>query len=136
MNHWIFQAKPERYDLRDANNLRPGDQEDWVASRYRSKMRPGDLVFFWLAGPPDIRGIYGWGQLKSRPFSAKGGSRVSVTYRKRLSEFLPASALKKTKALGNLLILRLAVGTNFELSPSEAKAIAHLLKSSERPGGF
>ncbi|HXO30850.1 MAG TPA: EVE domain-containing protein [Candidatus Acidoferrales bacterium] len=58
MNYWIFQSVTERYDLRET--LQEGKEETWVISRYWQQMLPGDLVFFWLGGPPAIRGIYGW----------------------------------------------------------------------------
>lgn len=72
MNYWIFQAKPERFDLRKPGTIEAGKSDDWDATRYRSEMMPGDKVFFWLAGNEDHRGIYGWGELTSEPHP--GGS--------------------------------------------------------------
>ena len=83
MNYWIFQAIPERYDLRE--HFPKDDASDkeatWYATRYRSQMEPGDLVFFWLGGDEQIRGIYGWGHLTSKAYIKKNWDSYGVVVR-------------------------------------------------------
>ena len=133
LNYWIFQSKPGRYDLRE--RLVAEREEPWIASRYRTKMKPGDLVFLWMSGPPEIRGIYGWGRLTSVPFESEDGHRVKVLYQKKLREFIPVAAVKKTSALRNLMILNLAIGTNFWINEKEGRTICKLMQNDERPKG-
>jgi predicted RNA-binding protein with PUA-like domain len=133
MNYWIFQAVPDRYDLREE----PADGENitWYATRYRSRMEIGDLVFFWLGGPPDIRGIYGWGHLTGKPYIIPSWSDygVDVRFEKRLRPHLSVGAIKNRRELLGMQILNMAVGSNFYISPDEARAISSLMPSSERP---
>ena len=133
MNYWIFQSIPERQDLRVT--LQEGKEDTRLASRYRQKMMPGDLVYFWLAGPDGIRGIYGWGTLLTSPYFNEQLQqfRVDVRYEKRLKQHLAAEKLKSTEKLNNLMIFRAPQATNFLLSKEEAHAIAELMSSDERP---
>lgn len=133
MNHWIFQSKPERYDLRDPGNMVPGTNDTWIASRYRTEMRPGDLVFFWMSGSADERGIYGWGRLSGRPRPDGDGHIVDIRYERRLTHHLPAQHIAAERGLADLLILRIAIGTNFLINRQEAQHIARLLARDERP---
>ena len=55
--YWIFQSRPDRYDLRQ--ELYPGKIDSWDATRYRNFMEPGGIVFFRLSGEPEHRGISG-----------------------------------------------------------------------------
>jgi predicted RNA-binding protein with PUA-like domain len=133
MNHWIFQAVPRQYDLR----TEPSDAETvaWNATRYRSRMEIGDLVFFWLGGPPDIRGIYGWGYLKSKPYQSRewDGYAIDVNFQKRLRPHVQITSIKERNDLANLQILNIAVGSNFYISKEEARALADLMPASDRP---
>jgi predicted RNA-binding protein with PUA-like domain len=133
MNYWIFQSRPERFDLR--TRLVEGQSDDWVASRYRNAMQPGDLVFFWLSGDEAIRGIYGWGKLTSEPYadSSEEGYGVKLVYEKKLREHIPVRVIREHDQLSDLLILKVAIGTNFKISPEEASAIAALIAPDERP---
>lgn len=133
MNYWIFQAKTDRYDLSDPEILSEGKEEAWLATRYRIYMEPGDLVYLWLAGPPQIRGIYGWGRLISEPYPTEIGYRVKVAYDKRLAQHLMADEIFSHNSLNGLLIRKLAIGTNFRISQSQAQAIGMLLPESDRP---
>ena len=66
MNVFLFQSAPEQYDLR--KELRPGEFDNWHATRYRMEMHPGDIVFFWMGGDQNFRGLYGWGEITSEPY--------------------------------------------------------------------
>ena len=133
MNYWIFQSVVEQQDLRE--RLQEGKEDTRLASRYRQQMSVGDLVFFWLGGSDDIRGIYGWGKLLSEPeFKAdRQEYRVRVRYDKRLSNHLRVGQIRAVPELKNLLILRAPQATNFILCREEAQSIANLIDPSERP---
>lgn len=125
---FIFQSRFDRFDL--STQLRPNATQRWVASRYRTAMRPGDIVYLWLAGPEDIRGIYGWGTIKSFPKRSRNGNDYGVEIRvdTALSRPLLASTIRRSRELSDLLILRAPQATNFLLSPNEARAIADAIK--------
>jgi len=133
MNYWIFQSVIEQYDLRES--LQEGKTVSRRASRYRQQMSPGDVVFFWLGGPDDVRGIYGWGTLLSTPHPTAEGQqfKVDVRYDKRLKTYVSVKRIRQLDELQNILILRAPQATNFILSKDEARAIASLMDPSERP---
>lgn len=125
---WVFQAIPKRYDLRERMNK--GEKETWLVTRYKDEMCKGDMVFFWLAGSPDIRGIYGWGRIvgdKVRYFE-NWGHGIEVCYNQVLPERISSEDLKKKKALGQHVIFRMAVGTNFKLEPDQTKELCELIR--------
>jgi predicted RNA-binding protein with PUA-like domain len=136
MNYWLFQSVPERYDLSDM--LVEGRKATWYATRYRTAMSPGDLVFFWLSGPENIRGIYGWGHLTSQPYHKPEWDSygVDVQYERRLKSHIPVRSIGDTPELRDLLILRAPQATNFLLSDQEARAIANLIEPDQRPEGL
>ena len=49
METWIFQANPARYRLDLYLSQRPAENE-WLVSRYKERVQPGDRVFLWRAG--------------------------------------------------------------------------------------
>lgn len=127
MNYWIFQSVPSRYDLREEANLHQGMDGWWYATRYRKKMRPGDVVFFWMGGDKDIRGIYGVGSISSTPYEEDNGYKVKVKVDKRLSHHIPVGNIKSNKKLENLMILKIAVGSNFLINQAEGLALSELI---------
>ena len=133
MNYWIFQAVPERYNL--PKKLIEGDKTTWYATRYRSRMSPGDIVFFWLGGAEVTRGIYGWGKLMSYPYEKPewGTHGVDVQYEKRLKSHIPVGTIKSIPGLQDLLLFRAPQATNFILTSQEASAIASLIEPDQRP---
>jgi hypothetical protein len=133
MKAWIFQSLPERRDLR--SELVEGKADTWRVSRYRSEISPGDLVFFWMAGDSDIRGIYGWGEVTTQPYFDKSTDqfRVGISYKRKLARPMMHEQLQDSGELSSLLILRAPFGSNFALSNHEASAIINLLPAAERP---
>lgn len=136
MNYWIFQAVPERYDLRQKPS--EGDNITWYATRYRARMEIGDVVFFWLGGSPDIRGVYGQGTLTSKPYLKKNWDDygVDVDFERRLTPHISISEIKAEPRLSNMQILNMAVGSNFYISKEEAIALQELIPSPLRQPGL
>jgi hypothetical protein len=128
---FIFQSRTDRYDLR--TELHPKGVETWVASRYRSAMRPGDVVFFWLAGPEAIRGIYGWGTIKRYPYHGRSSEDydVDVLVEHVFVQPLLAINLRQVPGLSDLLIFRAPQATTFLLSPEETR---NLLEEIQKRG--
>jgi len=134
MQAWIFQAKPEQYEIK---NIRENQRETWLVTRYRREMGKGDIVFFWRAGDRQERGIYGWGQiLDGEPREIDDwGYGVSVEYCHRFDHFISVDDLEHEGVLTDNLILRMPIGTNFRVSQEELDGLARLIvnKGEEPP---
>jgi hypothetical protein len=133
MRAWIFQAKPEQYEIK---NIRKDQEETWLVTRYRREMGKGDIVFFWRAGDRSERGIYGWGSIvETEPREIEGwGYGIRVAYRQRFHDFVSVDDLEREGVLADNLILRMPVGTNFRVSEEELAELARLIRSKgERP---
>ncbi len=98
----------------------------WYATRYRDRMAAEDVVYFWMGGGPEVRGIYGWGVLTSAAYLKKDWDSygVDVVIRVRFSRPLLAQDLKDDGIFSQLLIFRQPQATNFLLSAEEADALA------------
>lgn len=126
-NAFIFQSIPERFDLRE--KLQAGKADTWYATRYRNDMTAGDLVFFWLGGEEQFRGIYGWGRLTSDPYMkpAWDSHGVDIVYSVRFKEPILVHKLRHHPKLRNLLILRAPQATNFLITSDEVDALKVLI---------
>lgn len=129
MNTYIFQSMPDRYDLRE--KLEPGQKDTWYATRYRNKMKPGDLVFFWMGGDKRFRGLYGWGKLISEPYIKKNWKTygVDVKYEEKFGKPITGSVIQTNKELSELLIFRAPQATNFYVDTYDLKKLLKLIKS-------
>lgn len=129
MNYWIFQAVPKRFDIRI--KLDAGASLTWYATRYHKKMEPHDIVFFWLGGVPiKEKGIYGWGRLTSTAYIKEDwdSNGVDVRVIEMFAKPITLPDIMQNEILNNMLILRMAIGTNFLLSENEAREIQALCK--------
>ena len=124
---FLFQAKPAIYDL--TTRLEVGREVGWLASWHRDKMRRGDVVYYWSAGPEKRRGIYGWGNITSDGafVHSRTTYRVAVTCRKIFPHHINVTQLRADPILRNIQILRSAMGTNFVLTDEESKAFSSLI---------
>ena len=127
MRAWIFQAKPEQYEIK---NIRENEKETWLVTRYRREMGQGDIVFFWRAGNREERGIYGWGNIvDNKPHEIEDwGYGVRVEYRHRFNRHLSVDDLEHEGVLTDNLILRMPIGTNFRVSRQELEELAELIR--------
>ena len=129
MRYWIFQGHPDRYDV--AVHFQPGENEVWLASRYRDEMNPRDVILFWRAGIEDKRGLYGWGFITAGArFHENWGWGMPVAYKKRFPHHISAEVIRNTPELKDHLLFRMAVGTNFTLTQRQAKAINAIIKAT------
>jgi predicted RNA-binding protein with PUA-like domain len=128
MKSWIFQARPDQYDIR--SRLRVGMEVPWYATRFASEMREGDAVIFWLAGPPSIRGIYARGHVSGTVYKdSEGAPRIPVRIDEILKKHISVEQIRKNPELKDLSILRIPIGTNFKLEHSQFEAISNLFGS-------
>jgi hypothetical protein len=127
-NVFLFQSVPDRYDLR--RKLAPGKTDTWYATRYRNEMHPDDVVFFWLAGDRQFRGLYGWGRIASDPYLKAGWDShgIDVHYEEKFKIPLLATAIEDDPVLASMLIFRAPQATNFLLSPQQATRLVQLLR--------
>jgi hypothetical protein len=125
MKSWIFQARPEQYDIRE--RLHVGDEVPWYATRFAREMEEGDRVFFWLAGSADIRGIYARGHVSGATYDDENGTpRIPVQVDEILPHPVSVAEIRRSPVLKDLGILRVPIGTNFKLLDDEAEGIMRL----------
>ncbi len=128
--YWIFQGRPDRYDLEE--KLIPGETEQWTVSRYENEIGLGDVAYFWRGGRQP--GMWGWGVVTGPPNSKSGTDdlRVEVLYQGRFDKPLSKNELldldAESGALSVMQILRAPQGTNFKLTSHEAVALNRMLK--------
>ena len=127
MKAWIFQAKPERYEVKE---LQVNQHITWLVTRYREEMHKGDLVFLWRAGDRSERGIYGWGCLiDETPNEIKDwGYGVGLEYRFKFKNFISVDELEQNGVLTDNQILKMPIGTNFRLSHAEVEQLSQLIQ--------
>ena len=64
---WLFQANPNVYPLADElKSVHPGDIGEWSVTAYRNRIKDGDTVLLWMAGPD--AGVYATGEIIGEPF--------------------------------------------------------------------
>ena len=133
MNYWIFQSVVDRYDLRDDEVVIKGKSDTWYATRYKSKMREGDRVFFWLGGLGKNRGIYAAGNLTSNSYQKPewDSSGIDVVYTEKLEKPIIVDEISNNPILNNLLILKAAQATNFLIEEGQAKEIERLMQGRQ-----
>ena len=138
---WLFQANPRFYNLaEDLADVKVGDEDGWIVSRYRDEMRTGDIVVLWQSGKD--AGVYAVGELigipaerdwepepeelEERPYLR---SRVWVPFRyiRILRQPIPRQALLTHPILQNMQVLKQAQGSNFRVTPQEWQALQKLI---------
>lgn len=133
VKYWIFQATPDRYDLK--SNLAQGKVEEWTSATVPKALAPSDVVFFWQSGR--ARGIYGWGIVSavdrkpaatSKVKQTRPTPQVQIDVNEAFDPHLDAETIKAEQALQNLEILRIPRGTVFTLLNQEAYALVKLLR--------
>jgi hypothetical protein len=136
MSVFIFQTRQDQFDLR--SGIEAGQEDSWYATRYRNDMQVDDYVYFWMAGDPAIRGLYGWGRVTKAPYQEAGEDTyfVDVVYRVRFAKPILAVTLKE-HGLEELSIIKQPAATNFLLAADEVRKLAALVGSrgEEAPPG-
>jgi len=125
---WLFQSIPKRYNL--ASEMKAGQIETWLVTRYMDEIKRGDLVFLWMAGEPAIRGLYGWALVSDdKPrFYRDWGYGIAVHYKRKFSTHIPFSEVRSLESFADFVLFKTAIGTNFKLSSEQTKAITDLIR--------
>lgn len=133
MNYFVFQVLMDYLDGHGGFAAVAG--RPWLATRYRSLMKPGDLVYFWIGGDAAVRGVHGWGEIASLPYIPTGRQRyrIDVVVKAMLREPVPVAAIKSNDRLSGMHILSFPVGANFRIGEDEARALAEMIPPDERP---
>ena len=92
-------------------------------------MKPGDVVFFWMAGNDRFRGLYGWGIIESTPYLKEGWEShgVDVQYIVKFSKPIHSKVIRSDATLEDMLIFRAPQATNFLLTEKQTKRLVQLI---------
>ncbi|MCH4565408.1 MULTISPECIES: EVE domain-containing protein [Halomonas] len=134
MSYWIFQSIAERYDLRKKGVVEDGKHDTWYASRYRGRMKVGDIVYFWLGGIGEKRGVYALGEIISEPYRKDDWDSygIDVCYKRKLIKPIDVIAVKNNEILSDLLILRAPQATNFALTEEQGKEFERIIAKEDK----
>jgi len=139
MESWLFQANPKLYRVRLALHhfKRTSRLTTWLVSAHKARIRAGDEVFFWEAGPQ--AGLVGWGEIQTEPakipleeeelqfviVKAKfDGSRIRVRIKVEGECYRARAELRAASALSNWAPINRGVqGTNFHIPPTVREAL-------------
>lgn len=142
MGSWLFQANPKFYNARQAlqHFKATSHPTTWLVNAHKDRIKAGDEVFFWEAGPQ--AGLVGWGTIQTDP--------VKMPLEQEELQFV----LVKAKFEGSRLRVRIKVdgycfrrkvpglgewrpvargveGTNFHIPPAIRDQLQLAAKSSE-----
>jgi hypothetical protein len=96
-------------------------------------MKPGELVFFWVAGQEGERGLHGWGRIVSEPYKEAGDFRVDVRLECCIEPHIRASVVHADPVLRDHPIFTVRVGSNFLLDDDAVPALVALIPAAQRP---
>jgi 5-methylcytosine-specific restriction enzyme A len=134
-NVWIFQSNPEKYDITDELNDPNLKEESWNVSRYRHKIKKGDIALHWIADESGKnRGIHAIVEIISEPHLRKvpRSARwvtsddkdpkewmVDYRYQAKFTQPLLESEIKKIPGLSELSIIQNHRRINFPVTKTE-----------------
>jgi 5-methylcytosine-specific restriction protein B len=140
---WIFQANPEYYDL--AGALSSLKQQTWRVSAHENEMRVGDTVYLWESGIN--AGIVGSAKIDAEPKEIESNpeersfgrdesrfasveTRAVLGIQQVFKNRLLRSELLEDPVLQSLQVIRQPRGTNFLVTPAQAKRIEELVNAN------
>jgi hypothetical protein len=147
MNTWIFQGNPAEFRIEDYLRDAKGDIQ-WRASQHKDEIKMGDRAYIWRSGPAagviaecivtaeryqqadEPWAIPYWTSAKAREDAKEAVDQVRASIQRVSAngQFIARSSLLQHPTLQNLSIIRQPRGTNFEVTPEEAVALADLWK--------
>jgi len=142
---WIFQSNPDRWDLGEAMSYLQGFT--YLVRQHADEVAAGDKVYLWQSGPD--AGILGTAIVEDQPTIRRMDEavarfaknpdglidpqlRVALKIVSKLIHPLLRRDLANVPALQDLSILRAPQGTNFSLTPLQAKTIDELIAEQQR----
>lgn len=145
---WIFQANPEKYNLRGA--ISSLEELTWRVTSYKKDIHIGDHVYLWESGL--LGGVMAVALVTSEPAELpKNEAEIPfIIDREKLDVTKPGvwlridrvlqkpllkSEIKLNHILSGMLIFRIAQGTNFPVTPEEDKELQKMIGiASWQPG--
>lgn len=143
---WIFQANPEKFDLREylrRPDISPGATDSWLLRQHADDVTEGDTVLLWVSGPD--AGIYATGTIMGAPFTrpreawedddAPAESRA-IGYRldrSLLEHPVRRRDIIKNPVLRDLQIIKQPQGTNYKVTSQQWEMLRALMDSSWTP---
>jgi hypothetical protein len=143
---WLFQSRPDIYDLRGA--VARLSELTWLIRKHSKRIHRGDTAYLWESGPDAA--LIAIGTITSdpamlahdpaeRPFHvapsvAEGEAlRVRVHIDRVVNPPLTRRQIVAAPELADVQVFRSAQGTNFRLEPGVVEAIAALIAQQARP---
>ncbi len=137
---WVFQANPEYFDIQGA--LAKLNEMTWVVRQHAESIREGDELFLWESGKDG--GVVAVGRIASNPASISQLEQeksfnlspdrfdgVQPRVRIRVDRVLPQTIRRSTllghPVLESMGILTAPQGSNFKLTPLQAKELRALI---------
>jgi hypothetical protein len=140
---WLFQCNIDKYDLDGA--LREMKRTTWRVTRYAEDIAVGDRVFLWVTGPTGgLRAIatvdspVAVAANDDDPF-VRDPDSLSVPMKRvgiRIddsSRLVPRDAVRSAAGLESFGFLKTPQGTNFPVTPDQAKVLLQLYESAATP---
>ena len=143
--HWLFQFNPKLFMRSAFNEL---DEISWLIriKKHRESIKLGETVYIWESG--DNAGIIAVGEISRLPLMEEEGSqekefaldtdkfdgkqwRVKVKINQLLSRPITRQICKDNPSLSSLRVLKMAQGTNYEVTDEEHSEIQKLLNNEE-----
>lgn len=154
---WLFQANPDQFDIDAFLATRPPSFL-WVVTRYKDRIAPGDQVFIWRAAgtesstpsgiiaeavvvtkptrqPDDDLSLPFWRTPQSSAVEADR-ARLQVLRVASIRERLRRDWLREDPVLKDLLILKMANATNYELNPEHSARLNALWSKTGRDWNY
>ncbi len=145
---WIFQASDSYFDLTGA--LRDLREFTWLVRQHADRIHAEDSVFLWQAG--NDAGVVALGKVLTDPapipqleeerrFNVSTDkfegvqNRVRVKIEKVLTQRVTKRAILGHPVLGSLTIITAPTGTNFRVTPEQARALFKLIEGTTEVAG-
>jgi HNH endonuclease/EVE domain-containing protein len=139
MKVWIFQSRPDQYDLLKEVPARIHTGDWWTVPRLRNEMQKDDLLLFWRSGY--AAGIYATGRITgTKPCKINGKWRIDVHYDGLLKTPILKKQLLRNNVLRKLTVIRQPRGGNFRVTRGQWNRLKHfrLLREviQDKPSGI
>jgi hypothetical protein len=147
MAHWIFQSSPKHYRLPDALKEAPVHDNviEWLVTRYDKEIMPGDTVYVCFGGQKKP-GLHATATVQTSPSAAIAPAEWEVAYEmegphpwngqplrvllkieRPLEPPVARSHIYQLPELAGHPFVTAHIGTNFRLTPEQARAIERLI---------
>jgi len=109
--------------------MQQGKTETWLVTRYIDEIKRGDLIYFWMGGEPNIRGLYGWGRVVSDApkYFKDWGFGIDIEYQIKFKTHIPYNRIKELPSFYDYILFKTAIGTNFRISDKQANDLKKII---------